>query len=558
MKITGSDLIVRALQAEGVDTVFAIAGDHTLPLMDAMADQGFRFIDTRHEQGAVDMANAWARVTGKAAVSMFTTPGHANAIPGLTLASHMESPVVNIAGCADQSLLGKGAPQEIDQVGMARPVTKGAWLLSDPHRIPEYLARAFRTAYSGRRGPVHLTIPIDVQQAVVDDGDVRLYDVSEYRATGQSLGDPARVRQAIELLQRARRPAIIAGNGAYSASGDDLQRLIDVTRMPLFTEEAARGLVPDDHPYCVGYADGRLCDAPALLHTVDVLLLLGKKLDFMVSYGGEPMLDRDVRIIQVEPAADLIGGPRGVDVAVVGDVGAVLRQLAEEAEGRHWKEQPILEELQSARDAQMRSLDDKATGAPQLNSMTVHRALRPLLDSSACLVFEGSDFGFYGAAYYPSLIPRRWFTNGTLGMLGWGIPFGIGAQAALPNSKVVVLAGDGSFGFNGMEIDTAVRHNLPVTVVVGSDGVWGIDYHQQVQLFGKAVATELLPTRYDKIAEAMGAHGEYVERADQLPGALERALSSNKPAVVNVKTQPSASPLTEWVLRTKGGAAETN
>jgi acetolactate synthase-1/2/3 large subunit len=126
MKISGSDLIVRAMQAEGIDTVFAIAGDHTLPLMDAMADQGFRFIDTRHEQGAVDMANAWARVTGTAAVSMFTTPGHANAIPGLTLASHMESPVVNIAGSADQSHLGKGAPQEIDQVGMARPVTKGA------------------------------------------------------------------------------------------------------------------------------------------------------------------------------------------------------------------------------------------------------------------------------------------------------------------------------------------------------------------------------------------------------------------------------------------------
>ena len=548
MKVSGSDLIVRALQAEGVDTVFALAGDHTLPLMDAMADQGFRFIDTRHEQGAVDMANAWARVTGGAAVSMFTTPGHANAIPGLTLASHMESPVVNISGCADQSLLGKGAPQEIDQVGMARPVTKGSWLLSDPHRIPEYLARAFRTAYSGRRGPVHLTIPIDVQQAVVDDGDVSLYDASEYRATGQSLGDPARVRQAIELLQRARRPVIIAGNGAYSASGEDIQRLIDVTRIPLFTEEAARGLVPDDHPYCVGYADGRLCDAPALLHTADVLLLLGKKLDFLVSYGGPPMLDRDVRIIQVEPAANLIGGPRGVDVAIVGDVGGVLGQLAEEAEGRRWKHQPILAEW---------SLDDKATGAPQMNSMTVHRELCRLLDSSACLVFEGSDFGFYGAAYYPSLVPRRWFTNGTLGMLGWGIPSGIGAQVALPNSKVVVLAGDGSFGFNGMELDTAVRHKLPLTVVVGNDGVWGIDYHQQLRLFGKAVATELLPTRYDKIAEAMGAHGEYVERADLLPGALDRALSSDRPAVVNVKTQPSPSPLTEWVLRTKGGASDT-
>ena len=169
MKVTGSHLIVQALQAEGIDQIFTLAGDHTLHLMDVMAEEGFKFIDTRHEQAAVDMANAWGRITGSPGISMFTSPGHVNAIPGLALAYHMESPVINITGSAAQNQLGQGiAQQEIDQVGMAKPITKGSWFISDPYRIPEYFARAFRTALAGRRGPIHLTIPVDVQSAEVD------------------------------------------------------------------------------------------------------------------------------------------------------------------------------------------------------------------------------------------------------------------------------------------------------------------------------------------------------------------------------------------------------
>ncbi len=204
-KVTGSHLIVRALKAEGVDRAFVVVGDHTLPLMNVMADEGFRFIDTRHEQAAVGMAIAWGRITGSPGVTLFTTPGHANAIPGLTMAQSMESPVINIVGCAEQDRLGQGAGQEIDQLGMAAPVTKGAWFVPDPYRIPDFFARAFRTALTGRRGPVHLTIPIDVQQAEVDERRVRFYRPQEYRPTGQVLGDPASVREAIELLQIAQR-----------------------------------------------------------------------------------------------------------------------------------------------------------------------------------------------------------------------------------------------------------------------------------------------------------------------------------------------------------------
>ena len=528
MKLTGSHLIVRALRAEGVDTVFAIAGDHTLTLMDVMAGEGFRFFDTRHEQAAVDMANAWGRITGSPGVTMFTTPGHANAIPGLTLAAHVESPVINISGCAAQDRLGQGAVQEIDQVGMARPVTKGAWLVSDPYRIPDLFARAFRTALSGRRGPVHLTIPVDVQEAEVDEDRVRSFRPHEYRHSGQTLGDPVRITEAVQLLNGAERPVVVAGNGAYSVAPEDLQRFVETTRLPLFTEEAARGLVPDSHPYCFGFADSRVNDTATCLRDADVVLMLGKKLDFTVAFGGPPLFDPDVRIIQVESAPELIGLSRGVAVAIEGDVGAVVQQLTQEAEAHKWKELPMLRELKSVRSAQEHRLEGLAHEAGTLHAMDIHRALRPLLNDDSCVVFEGSDFAFFGAVYHPSVAPRRWFCNSTLGMIGFGVPFSLGAQVALPRSRVVLLTGDGAFGFSGMELDTAVRHNLPVVIVVGNDSVWGMDYHQQAQIYGRTVATELLPARYDKMAEALGAHGEYVEDAEQLPGALERAETGKR------------------------------
>ena len=219
-KVTGSHLISRALELEGVSNVFTLAGDHILPVLDVMADGDFRFIDTRHEQAAVHMAEAWARVNGQLGVCMYTTPGFANAVPGLTNALHADAPVLSIAGCADLADLGRGAMQEIDQVEMAAPVVKGSFMVHDARRIPDFIARAVRLAFSGRRGPVHLTIPIDVQDQVVEEDDVVFYDPHEYRAPEGALAQPGLVRQVVELLRQARRPLVIAGDGAgYAASG---------------------------------------------------------------------------------------------------------------------------------------------------------------------------------------------------------------------------------------------------------------------------------------------------------------------------------------------------
>ncbi len=550
-KVTGAQLISRSLSDWGVDTVFAIAGDHTLALMDRMAADGFRFIDTRHEQGAVDMANAWGRIRG-VGVSMFTTPGHANAIPGLAFAHQLESPLVNISGCAARPRLGQWAAQEIDQVGMAAPVTKCSLMVAEPERIPEMVSRAFRAATSGRRGPAHLTIPVDVQTASVDEAAVRPHPAALAGPPAPAQASPASVEAALDILASAQRPAIVAGNGAWTLRQGDLDRLAEVTRIPVLTEEAARGVISDDHPYCFGLADARAVDPARLIGTADALLLLGKKLDFTLDFGGPPAVAGGARIVQVDPEPAVIGRTRGPDVGIAADPRAVAAQLAAAAEGRSWTEKALVAELAESAARQRAELSALAGSGPGIHTMAVHAALEGLLGPDSAVVLEGADVGFYGAAYLPSRRRDRWFTNGVMGMLGWAIPFGIGAQAALPETRVVVIAGDGSFGFNGFELDTAVRHGIPAVIVVGNDSVWGIDYHQQVEFFGRPVATELRPgTRYDLVAEALGARGELVEDPADLGPALARALESDRPSVVNVLTSPSPSPLTRWVLDTK-------
>ena len=549
-KVTGSELISRSLSDWGIDTAFAIAGDHTLPLMDRMAGDGFRFIDARHEQGAVDMANAWGRIRG-AAVSMFTTPGHANAIPGLCFAHQLESPVVNISGSAPAGRLGQWAAQEIDQVGMAAPVTKCSLMLSDPRRIPELISRAFRIATSGRRGPVHLTIPVDVQTAVVDDSEVRRHSPRHNGPPAPSVASPDSIEAALDLLGSAIRPVILAGNGAWSIGQGEMDRLAEITRIPVLTEEAARGVISDDHPYCFGIADPRVVEAAKLVGTADAILLLGKKLDFTLNFGEPPSIAADARVVQVDPEPSVIGRTRGPNIGMVADPRSVVSQLTAAAERRTWWEGGLVAELRESVSSQRSELAALA-GGPGIHTMKIHTELEALLGADSAVVLEGADVGFYGAAYLPARRKDRWFTNGVMGMLGWAIPFGIGAQAALPDSRVVVIAGDGSFGFNGMEMDTAVRHRIPVTVVVGNDSVWGIDYHQQVRFFGRAVATELRPeTRYDLVSEALGGRGEHVTDPAGVGPALRRALESDRPTVINVRTSPSPSPLTRWVLDTK-------
>jgi acetolactate synthase-1/2/3 large subunit len=550
-KLTGSHLIAQALQMEGVRNIFTLAGDHILPVLDVMADGDFRFLDTRHEQAAVHMADAWGRITGQPGVAMYTTPGFANAIPGLANATHSGSPLLSISGCAELGELGRGAMQEIDQVGMAKPTTKGAWMVTEARRIPDMIAHALRVAYSGRRGPVHLTIPVDIQQQVVSEDEVAFYQPSEYRSTTPALASADAVRTAVDLLRAASRPLIIAGSAAaYSASGEALQQFIEMTRLPLMTEGDARGLVSDDHPYCFGFFDSGLNRAARLIRQADLVVLLGRKQDLIVGYVMPPTVSADAKVIQIDPSAAEIGRNRGVAVGIVGDVEAVVEQLTQEASKHAWRDLPWLKQLRAEREAQAEELDSLAvpsTGSGQapeapMHALYVHKILRERLGPDDCLVFDGGDFCHWGRAYHQALQPKSWWYLPTLGMLGSALPTAMTVKLAYPDRRVFMLTGDGAFGFNGMEFDTAVRHNLAVVAIMGNDSAWGIDRQIQLGVYGRPVATDLLPSRYDLVARGLGAHGELVENPEELPSAIDRAVKLERPALINVQVQRAISP----------------
>jgi len=547
--ITGADLICRALKLEGVTNIFGLAGDHILPVLDAMADQDLRIIDTRHEQAAVHMADAWARITERPGVCMYTTPGFANAIPGLTNSMHNESPVISIAGCADLHDLGRGGQQEIDQVHMAAPMTKGSFLVDDARRIPEFIRRAMRLAFSGRRGPVHLTIPVNLQEGSVDIEQGELYEPDEYRAKESMLAVPESVRRAVALLRQARKPLIIAGSAAgYTLSGDALQRFIETTRLPILTEEQARGLISDDHPYVFGFFERGLNRVAAKVREADVVLLLGRKQDFTIGFCRPPHVAADAKIVQVDPSPLEIGRNRGVSVGMVGDVSSVLDQMTEEAASSIWKDLPWLDELREGRASQSVWAENLARAETPMHALFVHKIVKSMLRSDDCLVFDGGDFCHFGRSLLPALKPKRWFYVSSLGMLGSSLPTALAAKVAYPDSRVVMFTGDGAFGFNGMEFDTAVRHGLNIVAILGNDSAWGIDRQIQLGLYGRSVATELLQTRYEQVVQGLGGYGEFVERAEDLEPALHRAFASATPALLNVAIQQAISPRAEAAI----------
>ena len=558
-KLTGAHLMVRALKLEGIQKVFTIVGDTILPLVDALEDEGMEIIDTRHEASAMHMADAWARVTGEPAVTIFTGgPGFSNAISALPNIYTSESPVIFISGASELPEKGMFAFQEIDQVGMAAPVTKGAWLVHDRRRVPDYVATAFRTALSGRPGPVHLTIPIDIQEEEASEEDLPRYQPGEYRDSGRSHGDPGLVREAIALLRQAERPVVIAANAArYSLPPEVLQGFVETTGVPVFTVEQARGLVSDDHPLCFGYADGALNATARRFREADAVLLLGKRFDHRYRYGQPPFFAADARLIQVDPSPMEIGRSRGVAVGIVGDIGAVTEQLTEEARKVSWPTQaltPWLAQLGEDRRSWLQHLASSASDELPLHPIGVFQELERYADENTILVFDGGDYAQWGRSYLKARKVGHWMRLGPLSQLGCGLPFALGAKLARPDARVLLFIGDGAFGFYSMEYDTALRHNLPITAIMGNDAAWGIDRNFQLAYYGRAVGTDLRFVRYDQVVEAMGGYGEYVERGQDVAPAVERAIASGRPSLVNVRVRSVRSPLADAMVARKMAA----
>ncbi len=555
-KVTGSDLLIRALKAEGVDTLFGIAGDHILDMLDRMFDADFRMVDFRHESGAVHAADSYSRILRRGAVALSTTPGHANAVPALANAVHSEAPVINISGAADSPNLGRGAMQEFDQVGVAAPVTKGAWQVPAPERIPEYVALAFRTALSGRQGPVHLTIPHDFQAAEVDESVAERYAPREHSIPRKVMGDPTQITAAIDLLNNASRPVIMAGSSAgATAEPETVQKLVETTHIPFVSEDSARALIPDSHEYSIGLGYLPLNQAAQRVRDADVVLMLGKRLDYTLGFAGSPPFAKGARIIVVDPSPAEIGRARSVEVGILGDLGPVVDQLLDEAKSRSWeKRDEWVDSLKGDHAAWHESLHELASASDPIHPMFISETLQKFIDDDTHLTFDGGDYCHFLRTSIKRNQPYRFHNVSSFGMIGVGLPYALGAQVALPGKKVVLAVGDGSFGFNGMEIDTMVRHGLPVKVVLGNNSIWGIDWQIQKGLYGRPVWTDLLPTRYDLVAKGLGAHSEHVTSFEQLEPALKRSFEHNGPALLNIEIAQIISPVAEAAISRKLGS----
>ena len=562
-KLTGAHLMVRALKLEGIQKIFTIVGDTILPLVDAVEDEGLEFIDTRHEAAAMHMADAWSRVTGEPTVTLFTGgPGFSNAISALPNIYTSESPVIFISGSSELSEKGMYSFQEIDQVGMATPVTKGSWLVHERRRIPDFVATAFRTALTGRPGPVHLTIPLDLQEQEISEDELPQYQPGEYRNRGRSHGDPKLIEETIALLQQAERPVVIAANAArYSLPSEALQEFIELTGLPIFTVEQARGLVSDEHSLCFGYADGSLNATARRFREADVVLLLGKRLDHRYRYGQPPFFSPAAHLIQVDPSPGEIGLNRGVSVGIVGDIGAVVEQLTQKARVQSWPTDrlgPWLSQLREDRKSWLERMESFATEEElPLHPMRVFKEVERFTDDNTILIFDGGDYAQWGRSYLKARKPGHWMRLGPLSQLGCGLPYALGAKLARPEARVLLFIGDGAFGFYGMEYDTAIRHNLPITAIMGNDSAWGIDKNFQLAYYGRAVGTDLRFVRYDKVVDALGGYGEYVERSEDITPAVERAIDSGRPSLVNIMVKSMRSPLADAMIARKMGSRQS-
>lgn len=555
-KITGSDLIIKCLKMYQVDTIFGIAGDHILHLLDQLIDQDFRMIDGRHEAASVHMANAYSRILRKPGVVMSTTPGHANAVAGLANAMHSEAPVINIAGSADSTNIGRGAMQEFDQVGIAKPVTKGAWEIPSVERIPEYISLAFRTAMEGKRGPVHLTIPHDLQEQSVDSEVFERFKYSfiDNNEDWLSYPSPNQIDKSLELLSKAKKPIVIAGLGAgATVIKEELDLFLNETKIPFFGVDTGRSLVGDSHECSLGIGYLPLNKAAQRINESDLVLLLGVKLDYQLGFGGSPPFNKDAKIICVDPDIQQLNRSRTISLIVNSDVGPFIEIINKKIKNFKWDNSKWLKSLKDTKRSYINEMNKLSDNKLPMHPMDVSLSIQENLDNDTFVVFDGGDYCHFSRATVPIENYLRSLYVSSFGMIGVGLPYAIGAKAALPDKKVILVVGDGSLGFHAPEIDTSVRHNLPITVVVGNNSLWGIDYWIQKGLYDRDVWTKLDQTNYELVAKGFGGEGIFVDDPKLLKEEIKKSLKSKKITVLNTVVRKISSPVADAAVTRKLG-----
>jgi acetolactate synthase-1/2/3 large subunit len=534
MAVHGGKLAARALKEAGVEVVFTLSGGHIMPIYDGCIDEGIKIVDVRHEQAAVHAADAWARCNpGRIGVAAITAgPGVTDGVTGIANAWRANSPILVFGGQGPFENLRRGSLQEMDHLGVVRPITKYCDAVYQTKRIPEYIELAIRHAVSGIPGPAYLEIPMDVfmGQAEWEEAPVPRIRTEPPRISP----DKAEVRRAIELIAAAQRPMLMAGTSVkWSRASGEMNRFIEEIHIPAYTNGMGRGTVPPESP------EFQNRSRREALKRSDCIILAGTLLDFRMRFGQT--IPAGAKIIQLDMDATLIGQNRGTDVPLVGNLACSFELLLEEMKNQGvqldfsaWRDELRAIETEAEKKVEANLNSDEVPIDPQRMCREVRDWLETLEDP--IVIGDGGDIVATAAKILPVKREGAWMDPGPLGTLGVGMPFALAAQLAHPEQRVVIVYGDGSFGFNGFEFDTAVRFGLPIIGVVGNDGAWGQMMRPQGAVYGwdRLEAVLLNRTRYDKVVEALGGHGEYVERPEELRPALERAAASGKPALVNV------------------------
>ncbi|MCI0671809.1 MAG: thiamine pyrophosphate-dependent enzyme [Myxococcaceae bacterium] len=534
--LTGGQLVAKMLRKEGVRHVFTLSGLHVAPIYAGCVEEGIQVVDTRHEQAAAHAADAYARITRGVGVAVVTAgPGVTDALTGVANAHAASSPMILLGGAAPIFNQSRGSLQEMEQVDLFHRITKWSDRVPTPDLVPAYFAKAFRVALSGRPGPVFLELAWDVLCNGAEDARIP----ESYRTDARMAPDPRKVEAAMALLSRAERPAMIAGSSVWwDCAWDELRRFCETAQIPVFLNGAGRGCLPPEHPLFFQHS------RKEALSGADLVFVVGTPFDFRLNYGAEPTFSADSKIVQVDVDPTEVGRNRVVDVGIIADSFSALKAFADAAPRA--KREAYVSGLRASETHKQAGLDAWCrSDATPIHHYRLAREMSEVANAAGqdpVFVADGGNWVAMAAKVIRLRQPGRWLDPGPLGCLGVGAPFAIASKLLHPDRTVWVVQGDGSFGLNGFDFETALRFRLPMVCVVGNDAAWGQIRLPQVQMFGeeRSPATLLAPTRYDKVVEAFGGHGELVTEPEQIRPALERAVASGTVACVNVMLDPDA------------------
>ena len=528
--------IARCLKARGIDRVFALCGGHIMPLWMRLDAEGIRIVDVRDERAAVYMAHAHAEVTGQVGVALVTAgPGVTNAMTGIANAHVARASVLVLSGTPPRAQANRGALQDMVHTEFVRPLTRYARTVREPDLVMQELDEALARAQGvgGEPGPVYLDFPVDTLRAQ-PSAAMQLPEWLQPRRKPRLQPDPVAVAEAVEVLWSARRPLVISGRGARG-SQDALIRLLDALGAVHLDTGESRGLVPESHPSVVAAMRG------AVMTQADVVLTLGRKLDFQLAYGS-PAVFGDARFVRIADTPTELRDNRRGSAEILGSVDAALEAILSvagdrpPATDREWTRKTRAEHELRSQKLLSAMQQAKAGSDGRMHPNRVLAALRQALPHDSVVVADGGDFLSFARVGLPA---STYLDPGSLGCIGVGTAFGIAASLALPDRTVVVATGDGAFGFNAMEIDTAARHQAPVLIVVANNGSWAIEVRDQQETHGRVVGTRLQFADHAAMARGFGLHAERVEREEDLAGAIERALQ-HLPALLDVIVTPDA------------------